>query len=135
MTLEQGQPLAIQQAIDLAVQHHIAGDLPKAEGIYQQILQANPNQPIALNLLGVIAQQVGKNDIAADLITKAITIKPDYAEAHYNLGIALQALGKIDGAGERFSKAIAIKPDYFEAHSNLGNIFKILGKTDEAVVS
>ena len=54
------QTLAIQESIDLAVQHHIAGRLPEAEGIYQQILQADPNQPIALHLLGVIAHQAGK---------------------------------------------------------------------------
>jgi len=56
------QTLTIQQSLDLAVQHHNAGDLPKAEGIYRQILQSEPNQPVALNLLGVIARQVGKND-------------------------------------------------------------------------
>ena len=33
------QSLTLQEAIDLAIQHHTAGDLPKAEDIYQQILQ------------------------------------------------------------------------------------------------
>ena len=61
------QKLTIQQAIDLGVQHHNAGDLPKAEGIYQQILEAEPNQPVVLRLLGTIALQVGKHDIAVDL--------------------------------------------------------------------
>ena len=84
------QTLTIQQAIDLAVQHHNAGRLPEAESIYQQILQADPNQPVALHLLGVIAHQMGKNDVAFDLITKALAIKPDYAEAHNNLGNVLK---------------------------------------------
>ena len=83
------QTLTIQQAIDLGVEHHNAGNLPKAESIYQQILLAEPKQHVALNLLGVIAHQVGKNDISVDLIGKALSIKPDYAEAHYNLGLAL----------------------------------------------
>jgi protein O-GlcNAc transferase len=74
---EQQQTLTIQQAIDLAVQHHTAGRLPQAETIYQQILQADPNQPVALHLLGVIAHQMGKNDAAVDRITKALTIKPE----------------------------------------------------------
>ena len=92
------QTLTIQQAIDLAVQHHTAGDLPKAEGIYQQILQADPSQPVALHLLGVIAHQVGNHDTAVDLITKALAVKPDYDEAHNNLGLAFHALGKLDEA-------------------------------------
>ena len=95
---EQEQTLTIQQAIDLGVQHHNEGRLPQAETIYQQILQSNPNQPVALHLLGVIAHQVGKNDTAVDLITKAISIKPDYVEAHNNLGAVLQKLGKLEEA-------------------------------------
>ena len=71
------------QAIELAMQHQTAGRLPQAESIYQQILQADPNQPDALRLLGVIAHQAGKSNIAVDLITQALAIKPDYAEAHH----------------------------------------------------
>jgi tetratricopeptide (TPR) repeat protein/predicted O-methyltransferase YrrM len=129
------QTLTIQQAIDLAVQHHKAGELPKAESIYNQILQSDPNQPVALHLLGVIAHQVGKNDFAVDLITKALAIKPSYAEAYSNLGNALHGLGKLDEAMDSYNKAIDIKPDNAEAHSNLGNTLKDLGKIDEAVAS
>ncbi len=57
------QTLSIQKIIDLAVQHHTAGRLPEAESIYQQILQADPNQPVALHLLGVIAHQVEKTTL------------------------------------------------------------------------
>ena len=132
---EQQQTLTIQQAIDLGVQHHKAGRLPQAESIYQQILQADPNQPVALHLLGVIAHQTGKNDIAVDLITKALAIKPDLAEAHSNLGLALQDLGKSEDAIASYRKALALKPDYAEAHYNLGNALKDLGKLEDAVVS
>jgi tetratricopeptide (TPR) repeat protein len=110
-----------QQALDLAVQHHKAGELPKAEGIYQQILQANPNQPVALHLLGLIAYQYGKNDLSVDLMTKALAVRPDYAEAHCNLGISLSDQGKLDGAVASYNKALTINPDYAEAHNNLGN--------------
>jgi len=88
------QTLTIQQALDLAVQHHTAGRLPEAESIYQQILQSDSNQPVALHLLGVIAHQVGKNDTAVASYHKALTIKPDYADAHSNLGLALRAIAQ-----------------------------------------
>ena len=54
----ESQTLTIEQALDLAVQHHNAGRLPEAEYVYQQILHADPNQPVALHLLGVIAHQM-----------------------------------------------------------------------------
>ena len=107
---EQQQTLTIQQALDLAVQHHTAGRLPQAESIYNQILQSDPDQPVALHLLGVIAHQVGNNDIAVDLITKALAIKPDLAEAHSNLGLTLLTLGKLDEAFACYRRAIALNP-------------------------
>ena len=95
---EQRKTLTLQQAIDLGVQHHKEGRLSQAEAIYNQILQTNPEQPVALHLLGVIAHQRGRNDTAVDLITKAIAIEPYYAEANNNLGLALQDLGRLDEA-------------------------------------
>jgi len=132
---EQQQTLTIQQAIDLGVQHHNAGDLTKAEGIYQQILQSDPDQPVALHLLGVIAHQTGNNDVAVDLITKAIAVRPDYAEAHSNLGLALLELKRLDEAVSHYHKAIDLKPDSAEAHNNLGVSLRGLGNHEEAVTS
>jgi len=129
------QTLIIQQSLDLAVKHHNAGDLHKAEGIYQQILQADPNQPVALHLLGVIAHQLGKSDIAVNLITKVLATNPDYAEAHNNLGNVFKELRKLDQAVASYLRAIAINPDYAETHNNLGNVFNKLRKQDEAVAS
>ena len=117
------------------MQHHRAGELSKAEGIYQQILKTDPNQPVALHLLGVIAHQQSKYDIAVKLITKALAINPDFAEAHNNLGNAFTELGKLDEAVASCHKALAIKPDLAEAHNNLGTALKELGKLDEAVTS
>ena len=129
------QTLTIQQAIDLAVRHHAAGELAKAKSLYQQVLQVSPNQPKALHLLGVIAHQVNNNDIAVDLIGKALALKPDYAEAYNNLSNVLQAQGKLDDAIASYNKAIAVKPDYADAHNNLGNVLQAQGKLDDAVAS
>ena len=68
------QTLIIQQSLELAVQHHNEGRLPEAESIYQQILQVDPNQPVALHVLGVIAHQVGKPSV----IKTFGTIEPIY---------------------------------------------------------
>ncbi|MDA9667690.1 tetratricopeptide repeat protein, partial [Candidatus Pelagibacter sp.] len=63
---------------------------------------------------------------------QAITLKPDYAEAHNNLGVMLQGLGKLDEVEASYRKAITLKPDYAEAHNNLGVILQELGRLDEA---
>mgnify|MGYP002011661566 CR=1 FL=1 len=127
------QTTTLQQALRNAVQHHTVGELSKAEAIYKQVLQTNPNHTDALHLLGMIAHQVGENDRAVDLIKKAIEVKPNFAEAHGNLGNALQRLGRLDEAVASYQKALSIKPDYAEAHYNLGNALKELKQLDDAI--
>jgi tetratricopeptide (TPR) repeat protein len=135
LNMPEDQEKTIQQALDLAFQYHTGGDLPKAEGIYQQILKCDANQPIALRLLGLIAHQVGKNDIAFYLISQALAIEPDYDEAYANLGIVLKQLGRTDEAVVSYNKALAIKFDDPETLNNLGNAFNSLGQLDEAITS
>ena len=124
-----------QNELARALEHHAAGRLPQAESIYQQILQTDPRQPVAWHLLGVIAHQEGKNDVAVDLITKSLAIKPDFAEAHSDLGNALKDLGRPAEAVASFRRALALRPDPAETHCNLGTAFAELGKLDAAIAS
>src|ERR1035437_8030916 len=124
----------IPKAIRAALEHHQAGRLPQAETIYRQILQAEPNHPDALHFLGLIAYQTGKNEIAVELISKAISVIPS-SSMYCNLGAALRNQGKLDAAIESYLKALSIKPDYAEAHYNLGLALQQQGKLDAAVVS
>jgi tetratricopeptide (TPR) repeat protein len=50
---------------------------------------------------------------------RALAIKPDYAEAHYNLGNALLQQGHVEEAIAHYQKALEIKSDYIEAQNNL----------------
>ncbi|MBE0475148.1 tetratricopeptide repeat protein, partial [Rhodoferax sp.] len=48
-------------ALQAAVQYHQNGQLAQAQALYRQILQANPNHPDALHLLGLIEHQQGRS--------------------------------------------------------------------------
>ena len=54
-----------------------------------------------------------------DCFYKALKLKPDYVEAHYNLGISMTHLGRIEEAILSYTKAIELKPDYTSAHESL----------------
>jgi len=127
--------LTIQQAFDLALQHHEAGRLHEAEQLYRQILTQQPAHVDAMHLLGVIAHQAGRNDIAVDLIRQAIALNPNYAEAHSNLGQALTDQGQLDEAIAVFRRAIALNPELPEAHNNLGNVLRAKDQLDEALAA
>ena len=49
---------------------------------------------------------------------KAISLKPDYAEAYSNRGVALKELNRLDEALASYDKAISLKPDYAEGYYN-----------------
>ena len=127
------QTFSIQEAINLAVKFHSAGDFIKAEEIYSQILAQDPNQPAALHFSGVIAHQANENEMAVELISKALAIKPDYAEAYNNLGTALKELDRLEEAADNYRKAIDLKPDYADAFYNLGSVYEVLYKYDLAI--
>ena len=63
---------------------------------------------------------------------RAITIKPDYAEAHNNRGNALKGLIRFEEALMSYKKAISVKPDYSDAYSNAGVVLQELRRFDEA---
>jgi tetratricopeptide (TPR) repeat protein len=58
---------------------------------------------------------------------EALTLNPDYAEAHTNLGNALWNKGDLAGAMACYRKAIACKPDLVEPHYNLGVTLNVQG--------
>jgi predicted O-linked N-acetylglucosamine transferase (SPINDLY family) len=127
--------LTIQQAFDLALQHHQAGRLPEAEQVYRLILAQQPDHPHALHFLGVIAYQKRQNDLAVDLIRRAVALRPNYPEAHCNLANALKSNGQLDEAIAAYRRAIALRPEYLEAHINLGAALKDHGQLDEAIAA
>jgi predicted O-linked N-acetylglucosamine transferase (SPINDLY family) len=127
--------ITIQQAFDLALQHHRAGRLGEAEKIYRQILAQQPNHADAMRLLGVIAHQRGRAEVAVDLFRRAITLRPAYAEAHTNLGTALKDMGQLDEAIAASRQAIILNPQLREAHTNLANALKDTGRLDEAIAA
>ena len=127
--------LTIAQAFDSAVQHHRAGQLPRAEQLYRQVLRVDPQHVRALHLLGLLTHQAGRSDLAVEYISQALRLKPDFAEAHCNLGMALAKQDKLAEAVVCYEEALRIKPDHAEAHNNLANALRKQGKLDEAVNS
>jgi predicted O-linked N-acetylglucosamine transferase (SPINDLY family) len=109
-----------QVLLQRATSAHGAGNLVEAERLYRQILSEQPGQPVALYLLGVVALQVGRPDVAADLIGQSLQRQPANAEAHYNLGNAYRRLRRDTDAERCFREAIRLQPDYASAHYNLG---------------
>lgn len=125
-------PSVMQQVFDRAFAAHRDGRLDDAERGYRATLDGNPVHVDALHLLGVLRHQQGQHAEAAELVRRAVNLRPEDAALQLNLGNALKALGKIDDAIEQFRNALTLAPSFPLAHYNLGNAYASVGRHEDA---
>ena len=112
-----------------------SGQIKKAIGAINPLIQKYPNAPILFNLLGICFNSISKFEDAIKMFAEATKINSNYAEAFYNLGSVQKKLGRFQEAIESYKRAIQITPNYLDAHNNLGNIYKDLGLLNDAIES
>jgi predicted O-linked N-acetylglucosamine transferase (SPINDLY family) len=124
--------LTTQQVIDLALQHHRGGRLEEAENIYRQVIQQQPDNHDALQLMGALAYQIGRHENAVELISRAIALAPNIPHYHNNLGSALMALEHVDDAITAFRRSLELDDRQPDAHNNLADALSAKGEWQSA---
>src|ERR1051325_5895062 len=71
---------------------------------------------------GTTLLEQGRTAQAILCYRRAVELKPEEEEAHFNLGVAYGRLGQLSYAERHYREALRILPDYAEAHNNLGNV-------------
>ena len=113
------KPLSVQEKINKLVSLYEKDLLKEALIEAKSLSKQYPNVSLIYNIYGIINHALGDWDKSADCFSKAIKLKPAYAEAHHNLGIALDNLGQLEEAIFSYTKAIEFKPDFATAHESL----------------
>lgn len=121
------------QQLSVAAALHRQGRLAEAAEAYSALLRANPNDPDALHLLGVVAYQRGDFLGAIELIRRALKRGGTGPHFHVNLGAAYRSAGQLGKASEQYRAAIRLDPRSADAHNNLGNVLQLTGDTDAAL--
>jgi tetratricopeptide (TPR) repeat protein len=123
----------IAEALAVALRHHQEGNWQQAEQLYRQVLQADPGHAEAWHLLGVLASQVGRPDLAVDYHRQALRLVPDAAAYHFDLAVAYRSLGRRPDAIASYQAALRLQPENAAAHNNLANALREEGRPQEAV--
>ena len=124
-----------QKQLDEVMKLYSSGQMRNALAAISLLIEAFPNEPLLFNINGACYSEIGPIESAIDSFEKAIALKPNYLEAHYNLGAAYQRIHQLDNAIECYEKAITLKHAYPEAHNNLGIIMLERNQLDIAVKS
>jgi len=125
-------PSDAEQRFAQALALHQRGQLAEAERLYRQVLTRHPDHLDALNLLGVIALQGGRNQEAIDLLARALARNDRVADFHNNIAEAYRRTGQLDSAVAHFAKATELEPAFVEAHQNLAATLRAQNKWDLA---
>lgn len=111
------------------------GRLQEALDRTAALINLFPNDVILHNIMGGAHASLGQIDAAIESFDRALSINPDFSEAHYNRANALKEKGELAAAIESFRDAIRLRPVFAEAHNNLGITLQECGDLAAAIES
>ena len=118
--------------IERALARQAEGDLAGAEALYREVLAQDPDEPDALNLLGLVLQQRGDLAGSVALLRRALAADPAFPEALANLARAQFAMGELEAAAASAARAEELDPEMAEAPLVLCRALLGLGRAAEA---
>ena len=110
-------------------------NLPEAERLFRQFLQAQPNHFGALNLITVVLTAMGRYRDAEPYIARAVTIDATSDASFYNYGVVLNGVGKPEEALRQFERALGLNPRHLKALNNRGVTLNALGQREQAIAA
>ncbi|MBK12861.1 MAG: hypothetical protein CL849_04960 [Crocinitomicaceae bacterium] len=122
------RPQSIEALYDEAIflQEHAKNDTGRytlALNLYDRILDLdNANASAAFNKGYIYLEYLADYGQAESWFKKAISLLPQYHQAHYNLGLAIESQGRSQEALEAYDAALVIDPAYTPAAIAKGRI-------------
>ena len=100
-----------------------AGQSQQALERVNKALAANPKEPQARFLKGVILTEQGKQAEAIEIFTKLTQDYPNLPEPYNNLAVIYASQGQYEKARTSLEQSIRTHPTYATAYENLGDVY------------
>jgi tetratricopeptide (TPR) repeat protein len=124
-----------QSILAQALEHHQAGRREQAAALYQQALDADPHEPTALYLSGLLNFETGHVEAAADLLRRVVEVRPSHAEARFTLASLQHWRGDRASAIEGYRAVIELRPAHLAARVGLANALRDSGELKAALIA
>lgn len=112
---------------------HAAGQLKQAHDACLHILSIEPDQPDAINFLGVISYTAGDYEYAKTCLKRAIELMPDSPSCFTNMGNVYHVQKEYGTALEYYQQALELDNKNKMALNNIGAVYLKTGKSEEAL--
>ena len=126
---------AVHETLMRAEQALQAKRYNEAIGICQDVLEANPDHPPALALLGAIMGHRGDLARGAGFLERAIAKDPNVPAWHSNLSGLYRMQYRVQEAVASAREAVRLRPDQARFHVNLGKALVDSGDRDGALTA
>jgi len=127
--------LSLHEALGRVAASLQSGNLDEAERLCKLILEADPKQVDALNLLGVARLRRGQAEDALEYLTRAYGLDRRFTDVAYNLGVALGELERWEQALVVYDRVLRTDPSNARAWNNRGNVLQKLDRWKEALAA
>lgn len=109
----------------------MALDYTHQKAAYEDLLEANPSDDVALSGLGQISMREEDFATAVTFFTRAIEINPAVAQYHELLGEAYYEMNLLDKSVASMDQAVALEPDDQLILINAGIVIQQVGGREE----
>ncbi|WP_193170290.1 tetratricopeptide repeat protein [Nisaea nitritireducens] len=133
-------------AVDISRSRHItlankathlltAGKLEPARKLFMEILNENEDDVYAMHGIALIARDMGRLPVAAELMKKALALDPRNPMISSNLGTIYEAMKEYEEALTCYRNSLKWGIRDGAIHNNIGSVLSRLGRRTEALIS
>jgi protein O-GlcNAc transferase len=124
----------LEKTFQKAIKAMNGGKPFEAVRLFKNVLEEQPNNIAALNLVTIVLMSMERHAEAEAFISKAIMLNQNSDVSYYNYGLISKRLGKSQQALEQFDKAIRLNAKVPETWNNRGTVFNDLRQYENAIL-